>query len=534
MALDNTTLKTIQSQLLSELDGAFLERPYALNYTHIAIPYHSGNNAENKGRGTLIIALDGENPFIVYSFDKFTKINDNSPFLNSLRKLQGTRIRNIKKAPGERVITISSEVKDVGIDVTDTGFDLIIELFPMHPNAYLVSYPYGKVVSAFKDRGDLSLKGYNGRGLKYSYPPLRTEVNSNLKSLEEIKPLLSRATYKHFEQYANKVGFEKALDDLINSKSLYLINEKIEPLSFDNANAQKIDINNIYSHYVSDQRKQARILKDKELIDTINKSLRIANKKMNNLEKDYSDAQKNLKYVDYGQLLYMAQADYVPGMKEIEVEGTTIPLDNKLTLVENANRYFKKYRKAKQAITTLAELINKTKYEITYLEKKRLDIENGSARDLMELKEELVINGYLKGKSQKSGKKQKSIKKKSYEPHYLNIGNAKIGFGLNDLQNETLTFEISRSNSLFFHVKDHPGSHVVILNGQDDNNIRTIACELALYLSHQKDGDVMYTEKRFVKKNKDKTGLVNILEYNTYTIKKIREESIELFKKELD
>ena len=148
MALDNTTLKTIQSQLLSELDGAFLERPYALNYTHIAIPYHSGNNTENKGRGTLIIALDGENPFIVYSFDKFTKINDNSPFLNSLRKLQGTRIRNIKKAPGERVITISSEVKDVGIDVTDTGFDLIIELFPMHPNAYLVSYPYGKVVSA--------------------------------------------------------------------------------------------------------------------------------------------------------------------------------------------------------------------------------------------------------------------------------------------------------------------------------------------------------------------------------------------------
>lgn len=85
---------------------------------------------------------------------------------------------------------------------------------------------------------------------------------------------------------------------------------------------------------------------------------------MNNLEKDYSDAQKNLKYVDYGQLLYMAQADYVPDMKEIEVEGTTIPLDNKLTLVENANRYFKKYRKAKQAITTLAELINKTKYEI--------------------------------------------------------------------------------------------------------------------------------------------------------------------------
>ena len=48
MALDNTTLKTIQSQLLSELDGAFLERPYALNYTHIAIPYHSGNNTETK------------------------------------------------------------------------------------------------------------------------------------------------------------------------------------------------------------------------------------------------------------------------------------------------------------------------------------------------------------------------------------------------------------------------------------------------------------------------------------------------------
>ena len=532
MALDNTTLKTITAKLFRELDGAFIERPFALSYTEIALPYHSGSNTENKGRGTIILALNGENPFVVYSFDKFTKITDNSPFLNSLRKLAGTRVRNLKTAPGERVLTISIEVNDNNIDTTEEGYDLIIELFPMHPNAYLISYPTGKIVALFKEHGDIASRNYCGRGTKYSYPENRPELSADLSSIEEVRPFLARATFRHFENFSRRIGFKPALNELLAADRLYLIGEKLEPLSFAEPFAVEIAVENIYSHYVHDQRHRARILKEKDLIVTVDRALKIAEKKKANLDKDKAEAQKHLIYRKFGELLYMVQSEYVPGSVEMIVEGQRIALDPKSTLVENANRYFKKYRKARQAIVTLSELSLKTDDEIEYLQKKKLDIENGSPRDLQELREELTLTGYLKPHNLKNGRKKKAAKK-TYEPHFLELGSARIGFGLNDLQNETLTFEIARRDSLFFHVKDHPGAHVVILSGQNSDETKTVAAELALFLSHLEDGEVLIAPRHLVKKNREKTGLVNILEYTTVTLRKIRDSSLALFKKAL-
>lgn len=528
MAMDNVTLKLIADSLGLELEGAFLEKPYALSYTHIAIPYHSGSNNVNKGRGTLILAIDSENPYVVFSYDRFTKINDNSPFFNSLRRLTGTKIREVRKAPGERVLTLTVDVSDLNIESSETGYDLIVELFPLHPNIYLVGHPGGKIISCYRERGDISSADYNGRGTAYTYPKPRTEVTPDL-SPEEVRPLLSRATRRLFEEYSAAVGFRSALRELCSASNLYLVDERIEPLPFGRLDARMIAVEDIYSHYAKDQRHQARLIKEKELIELIGKALRVAEKKLTNLEKDLSDAKAHLIYKDYGQLLYLGQADYVRGQTEMTVEGQTIPLDPKLTLVENAARYFKKYRKAKTAIETLQNLTLKTKDEITYLSQKKLDFANGSPRDIQELKEELALTGYRKGGHKARGKTQK----RSYAPHYLEVEGGRIGFGLNDLQNETLTFELARKDSLFFHVKDYPGSHVLLLSGQNDDRLRTMAAELALYLSHLEEGEVYMAPRSAVKKNHEKRGLVNILEYTVLTIRHIREESKELFRKAL-
>lgn len=527
MALDNTTLKSITDLLFKELDGAFLERPFSLSYTSFAFPYHSGGNTKNKGRGTLIIGMDPENPLLLYSYDKFTKIDDNSIFANFIKRLTGTRVRNVKKSQGERVVTISLICNDIDIESTYTHYDLVIELFPMHPNVYIIGYPGEKIISLYKEHGDISKVNYVGRGLPYIYPDPRQEVNINITGLEEIKPLLSRATYRRFSKYADSVGFARALKELVSSKDFYMVDNQLEILPY-TEDAIKVELEDIFSHFVQDQRKDARLLKEKNLITVIDKALRIATKKKYNLDKDRVDATEHLIYKDYGQLLYMAQSDYVPKSTEITVEGITIPLDSKLNLPENANRYFVKYRKAKQAIITLGELSLKTADEIIYLQKKKLDVENGSPRDIQELKEELVLTGYIKEQRKKN--KKKTVKK-HYVPHYLELENGRIGFGLNDLQNESLTFEIAHQDALFFHVKEHPGSHVIILEGMDNNEVRATACELALFLSHLDDGEVYYTQKRYVKKNKEKRGLVNLLEFKTIIIKKIRPSSISLFKK---
>ena len=54
MAIDNLALKKITLDLEEELVGAFFDKPFALSTNQFALPYHSGKNVENKGRGSLI------------------------------------------------------------------------------------------------------------------------------------------------------------------------------------------------------------------------------------------------------------------------------------------------------------------------------------------------------------------------------------------------------------------------------------------------------------------------------------------------
>ena len=169
-----------------------------------------------------------------------------------------------------------------------------------------------------------------------------------------------------------------------------------------------------------------------------------------------------------------------------------------------------------------------TEDDIKYLQKKLLDLENGSPRDILELKSELMETGYIKNAGKKGIKKASS--KKKYEPHYLVLEHGRIGYGMNDLQNESLTFDIAPIQSLFFHVVDHPGAHVVLLSGTDKLKYRELAAELALYISHLSEGDVYMAKVKDVKKNKSKKGLVNIMKFETITIHKVKESSLELFK----
>ena len=179
----------------------------------------------------------------------------------------------------------------------------------------------------------------------------------------------------------------------------------------------------------------------------------------------------------------------------------------------------------------MADLIIKTKDEISYLEKKLMEAGDGTPRDIMELKSELLEEGYIKEK-QGRNTVYKVSKKHRYDPHYIVLKEGKIGFGMNGLQNEELTFNVAKKEDIFFHVKDYPGAHVILFDSNNKDMV-TMACELALYLSHLDNGTVMIAKRKDVKKNPNKIGLVNILKYETLVIKFIRPESLTIFKKAL-
>lgn len=535
MALDNLSLSLIVDSLKENCVNGVFSKPFALSLTDYAFPYSRYEPNGELKKGTIILSLSPSNPFMTLSFDRYQKVDDNSPFFNSLKKLSFGRIRSIEKLPGERVVTIHIDSDKRDITEMNSAYDLIVELFPNHPNCYIVAYPYGKIVSLCHERIDLEKGLLLSRNADYVYPQPRPILTREVKTLEEAKPYLSNACYKALEKYVSKTGdFSKSLDELLSSKTLYLVGKNILPFHFGIEGTRPILPSQIYSAFVQDQKEVAKNSKIKELLELIEKAIKIAEKKLSNLKEDLQNAKDNLKYLDYGQTIYLYQAEIQKGDKVLERDGLSIPLDPRLDAVHNANRYFKKYAKAKSASQILGELIRKTTDEVEYLHKKLLEAKDGTPRDIQELKSELLEEGYIKEKQGKKSSIPRVSKKRTYEPHYLLLpSGVRIGFGMNGLQNEELTFKIAKKEDLFFHVKDYPGSHVVILDGKQDPEAVKTACELCLFLSHLESGEVQLTERKNVKKNPEKIGLVNLLKYETLNIKGISKESLELFRKAL-
>lgn len=191
-------------------------------------------------------------------------------------------------------------------------------------------------------------------------------------------------------------------------------------------------------------------------------------------------------------------------------ETIDIELDERLTVIENSNKYYKAYNKAKRCEEAVNGLIEKNNEEIEYLEEVMLFLsfaENSS--DIEEIKSELAEKGYLKKKSFKNSKNAK-LKIK----HYLYKDNYHIFVGKNNVQNEEITFKKAVGNDWWFHAKGIPGSHVLIKSDTDNpasewdmpDDVFELGAALAAYNSkHEGNGkvEVDYTRKKHVKKPAD-------------------------------
>ena len=204
-------------------------------------------------------------------------------------------------------------------------------------------------------------------------------------------------------------------------------------------------------------------------------------------------------------------------MKEIK-----IPLDPTLDGPSNAAKYYKKYSKLKNAASFLTEQIEIGKSEISYLESILLNIDFAERPDeIDELYEEMEKEGYLKKK------KKNNKKKKDSDENYITV-KTEDGFdiyiGKNNRQNDYLTHKKAKKNDLWFHVKDAPGSHVILKNDNRDftnNSLLTAAKLAAKYssLSKSQNIPVDYTFKMYVKRHPaKKPGLVTYTNYKTINI----------------
>ena len=203
----------------------------------------------------------------------------------------------------------------------------------------------------------------------------------------------------------------------------------------------------------------------------------------------------NLHLAEKGMKLVSLPNYYDPELKEIE-----IPLDVKLSPAQNAQRYFKLYQKARNARTLAAEQIEKTSEELAYLEGQMDNLGKCSGEsELAELRDELEKFGYVRRVTNRRQMKQLPP---SQPMKFTAPSGATILVGKNNLQNDKLTFSAD-PNEIWLHAKDMPGSHVIIVGENPDDETIVYAAKLAAAYSkgaNSSNVPVDYTRRRFVKK----------------------------------
>ncbi len=176
-------------------------------------------------------------------------------------------------------------------------------------------------------------------------------------------------------------------------------------------------------------------------------------------------------------------------------EPLEIALDLSKTPAQNAQRYFHRYQKLKQAVKFLGDQIEHTKQTITYLESVETNLENADVPEIADIREELIQTGYIKLKHR--NKKQKLLPPEKYQAEDGTI----ILVGKNNLQNEQVSFKLSKKGDTWFHVKDIPGSHVLITgNKNPSDETVTFAGELAAYFSKARHSNLIQVDVLDAKK----------------------------------
>ncbi|MDA8228837.1 MAG: NFACT RNA binding domain-containing protein, partial [Desulfitobacterium hafniense] len=253
------------------------------------------------------------------------------------------------------------------------------------------------------------------------------------------------------------------------------------------------------------------------------------NKKISIYEEAINSSKENYEYQKWGELLTANLYRIQPGAKKIEVEdytqdslpSLTIPLDPALSGIENAQRYYRLYNKAKATIQKTAPLREAALEELSYLDTVLLSLEQAASQvELDEIHAELVEQNYLAGKHfEKRNAKNKKASSKPESPQpkeFVSSAGRTILVGKNNRQNDWLTLRRSNPGDLWLHVKNTPGSHVLIpLNESEefpDDATLEEAAALAIHFSQAKGSTLVpvdYTHIKNIKKpNAAKPGMV--------------------------
>ena len=450
-----------------------------------------------------------------------------STFIMVLRKyLQGAVIESIEQIENDRIVEVTvSNKNEIGDDIQAT---LIIEIMGKHSNILLVDKSSHKILEVIKHIG-FSQNSYRTLlpGATYIAPPSTEALNPFTIKDEKLFEILQtqELTAKNLQSLFQGLGRDTTneLERLLVSEKLAsfrnFFNQETKPSLTDKSFSCVPFSNKTEEHFSSLSQLLDVFYKDKaerdrvkqqasELIRRVENELQKNRQKLKKQENELQATENAEEFRQKGELLTTFLHQVPNDQDQVVLDNyytnqpITISLDKALTPNQNAQKYFKRYQKLKEAVKYLTELIQETKSTILYLESVETVLNQAGLDEIAEIREELIQTGFIRRRQ-----REKIQKRKKPEKYLASDGKTIILVGRNNLQNEELTFKIARKDELWFHAKDIPGSHVVItgnLNPSDE--VKTDAAELAAYFSKGRLSNLVQVDMIQIKKLNKPTG----------------------------
>lgn len=447
-------------------------------------------------------------------------------FIMVMRKyLQGATIESIEQIDNDRVLEISvSNKNEIGDSVAAT---LVIEIMGKHSNIILMDKASSNIIETIKHVG-FSQNSYRTilPGSTYVAPPqtgnrnpftisdeklfeiLQTE-DLSARSLQKLFQGLGRDTATELSQRLTSDKLKTFRAFFASPTQAHLTTKSFAPILFADSQKEFPSLSQLLDDFYQDKAERDRVNQQaSELIHRVENELEKNRKKLKKQEQELVATENAEEFRQKGELLTTFLHQVPNNQDQVELdnyytsEKITIVLDKALTPNQNAQRYFKKYQKLKEAVKHLTGLIEDTKATIHYLESVETALSQASLTEITEIREELIQTGFIRRRQ-----REKIQKRKKPEKYLATDGETIILVGRNNLQNDELTFKMAKKEDLWFHAKDIPGSHVVITgNLHPSDDVKTDAAELAAYFSKARLSNLVQVDMIEVKKLNKPTG----------------------------
>lgn len=543
MALDGIFLYHLKNEVAQFAVGARIEKIHQPSKEELLLSLRSREGAKK-----LVLSCRADSAGIY--FTSFSPENPPKPpmLCMLLRKhLTGAKILAVEQDGLERIVKLRLQaVNELGDLVY---FSLVAEIMGRYSNIILVDQN-GIIVDALRrvDEGRSHIRTVLP-GESYKAPPAQDKHNLLTEDIETVRTALfnsGKAPARAFQdtvmgvspivcrEYENGVPLEKIQEYALNPSPVVVITEK--PLDFcfmpitqygDLAQIKPFDsfcetLDYFYRERVTADRIRQR---SGELFKTISNLQERALRKAINRQNELKECKDKDKYKTYGDLITAYQYALAKGSSVYEVQNfydnntvIKIPADPALTPVQNAQKYYKEYRKKQTAQSVLTGFINDALAEAEYLDSVSDALSRASTdAEITAIKTELADAGYLKQQNKRGKKGQNSLS----PLHFESSEGYQIFVGRNNMMNDRLTLKTAADSDMWFHVKDIAGSHVIVKNdgrGFSDTVIREAAL-LAAHNSKARSSSnvaVDYTAVKNVKKpNGAKPGMVIYENYKT-------------------